>query len=362
MKKKKKLAVAIIMSVLCANMLFQMVGFATRPSEDMMNVSKNEIASDMIQDNYIVIEKRNNWMDFPFVFGNRLLLLSLNDGKEYQIMNYSHISDQFYPMFYVEDRIYGMVGNGKGMKLEIYEVDIRTGKRRKILSKVSLDDYAVANNTIVYGGTEEDVAETLMSYDIENGETTVIDTKISLEDADFEVLGSYEKYIFIYVQEDEEEYILRYDTDVKTVERYILPEDMSEPSDSESEELKKSIVPYGESKLLIAFEEGGLSEYDMETQKISSILLKKEAPDLLYGDRLQVGLGKKNENLYYCVNQKGVYKKNIDSKKTALVIPWDVIVDKRKKYDDIEMVFAKDYAVAVRYKENGEREYQAFPL
>lgn len=361
MKKKKKLAVAIIMSVLCANMLFQMVGFAIRPSEDMMNVSKNEIASDMIQDNYMVIEKRNNWTDFSFVFGNRVLLLSLNDGKEYQIMNYNHILDQFYPMFYVEDRIYGMVGNGKGMKLEIYEVDIRTGKSRKILGKVSLDDYAVANNTIVYGGTE-DVAETLMSYDIENGETTVIDTKLSLEDADFEVLGSYEKYIFIHVQGDEEEYILRYDTDVKTVERYILPEDMSEPFDSESEELKKSIVPYGESKLLIAFEEGGLSEYDMETQEVSNILSEKEAPDLLYGDRLQVGLGKKNGNLYYCVNEKGVYKKNMDSKKAELVIPWDIVVDKRKKYDDIEMVFAKDYAVAVRYKENGEREYEAFPL
>lgn len=362
MKRKYKLVAATIIFILCMNMLFQTIGFAIRPSEDIMNVSKNEIASDMIQDNYIVIEKRNNWTDFPFVFGNRVLLLSLNDGKEYQIMNYSHISDQFYPMFYVEDRIYGMVGNGKGMKLEIYEVDIRTGKSRKILGKVSLGDYAVTNDTIVYGVTGEDGVESLMSYDIENDETNVIDTKVSLEDADFEVLGSYEKYIFVYVQEDEGEYILRYDTDTKALETYTLSEDLSEPFDSESEELKKSIVPYSESKLLIAFEEGGVSEYDMETQKISSILSKKEAPDLLYGDRLQVGLGKKNENLYYCVNKKGVYKKNMDSKKAELVIPWDVIVDKRKKYDDIEMVFAKDYAVAVRYKENGERGYEAFPL
>lgn len=313
----------------------------------------------------MVIEEKNSLKNFPYMFGNQVLIQSLSDGKTYYVMNYQNILNKFSPQFYVGDKIYGQVYNGKGTSYDIYEVDVFTGDRRKILEEANMNDYIVSNGTIVYDKTTLDETEILVARDIVTEDEIVITEKQSAADAYISLLGVYEENIFVCIEEKTQETIIRYNTANKEITEFPLRKDLYENDELYSEGLKDCMLPFGKTKLLIVFSQGGISEYDVETQEITEISSQKEAYNLLYGDSLNTAIGIKNEYLYYCIDGKGVYKKSMNvrrKEKAELIIPWADIVGEGEQYYDISMLFSKDYAVAVLQRESMEEEYKKYLL
>lgn len=346
----------MILSLTCINTLWRGCHLAIRPPKEIAELSKNYIASNNIQGNYIVLDRDNTWRDFPYLFGNRLSLLSLEDGKEYWIMDYQHIMKGFYPFYYEGDKIYGQFIDGLGAYHEIYEVDIITGKRRGIIDKWDMGEYIVLDGKMIYNrGVDANILE---AYDIKKKNTEVIATT---EEDYIHLLSPYGNYAFAYVREETEEYIIRYNTESRQTEKFPLIQDLYEDDSRYEEGFKYSFTPFSEKDMLIAFEEGGIAEYDIETQKYYEVVSPEEASNLLDGDPFNAGIGMRKGRLYYCVDGKGIFKKNKD-KKAELMIPWEEMADKSENDLEISVVFAKDYAVVVTEDSSGIRKYKSFYL
>ncbi|MGN0332610.1 MAG: hypothetical protein ACI4D9_06260 [Lachnospiraceae bacterium] len=148
-----RIILIIVLGIIGVNTLLYCIHYVEHPSKEIQRVSKGTLQCNNIQENYMVIEEKNSLKNFPYMFGNQVLIQSLSDGKTYYVMNYQNILNKFSPQFYVGDKIYGQVYNGKGTSYDIYEVDVFTGDRRKILEEVNMNDYIVSNGTIVYDKT-----------------------------------------------------------------------------------------------------------------------------------------------------------------------------------------------------------------
>lgn len=357
-----KFFLCIILGIACINILIHGYRFS-RKFEDINSISKNAIASDNVQENYMVIEKKNGLLNFPYIFGNRIIIHSLSDEKDYCIMDYQSIMNQFEPSFYDGTKIYGQISDDKGTFCEIYEIDVITGKKKTVLEEEWMDEYIVSNETILYSQATENDTQILVAYDIDSKEKRILTETDSYWDEFIYFPGVYREYIFGYIEKDGDEKIIRYNSEKKEAEEFSVNKELYEKDGVYVEEMKRCMIPFGENKLLVVFDEGGICEYQIDTKMLRKITDKNEASNLLDGNYPNVGMGLKNGYLYYGVNGKGIYRKNIEKtdEKAECVIPWEDVANVEEEYDDISMVFAKDYVVAIRQKKNTEEiEYEAY--
>lgn len=287
------------------------------------------------QGNYIVVCTDNGIKQFPFVFGGRLALVSVSDGKTYILKDNKHFLGGFADASLLGDRVYYFEA-WDGIDQFLYCWDQKSRKEHLVLENV--EEYAVNDGDIFYAKTDN--SSILYVKNLKSDESKII-YKGNPQTGVIDYLSIKENVL--YYSDTGEGALYAKNLETNKIIEYAISE-KEDPDDWVC-----GVFPLEENRLLIATGKSGILLYDTKEftkDKVATIGDISKA-----WNHQTYNLNCIDNSLYYYDKDYTVYKYNLSTKERQKLIDWSSIKVVKDYIDDIYNTsmyfsFSPDYIAA----------------
>lgn len=289
------------------------------------------------QGNYIAVCTDNGIKQFPFVFGGRLALVSVSDGKTYMLKDNKSFLGGFADASLLGDRVYYFEA-WDGISQFLYCWDQKSRKEHLVSGNV--ETYAVNDTDIFY--VKADNSSNLYAKSLKSNEDeSKIIYKGDPETGVIEYLNIKEN--ILYYSDTGKGALYTRNLDTNQVTKYVISENR-DPDDWIC-----SVFPVDDNHLLIATGKSGILLYNTKENTKDKVADTGEINRAW--DYRTYNFTCIDNNLYYYDKDYTVYKYNLKTQDRQTLIDWTSVKEVRDYIEDTENVsmhfsFCPDYIVA----------------
>jgi len=268
------------------------------------------------QGNHLVIPQENTIHQFPFIFGERISMLSLPDGKLSNLVDKKGIIRGLaYPSLQ-GDNLYFFSTWDSAVQGELYWMDIRKKNKPKVVAERVLK-YTLNENEIFFNrvSVKKDGYMDLCQKNIQSNNERVIMRFEQTDYYDFPFLSIRNEVLFYFDEMKSTLYVM--DLQSEKIEKHILS--------SLEDDLVMDIQSISDDVVLIAMSKSGIIEYDLKNNKKMKLLSLGNMNDYLEMNRGRYNIHQKNGNIYYSDKNHSVFSYNVKTKKISEIINWNKV-------------------------------------
>lgn len=186
MRKKKKFSVLYIVIALIIALTFNAIKYMVLLDEKKdisFDVTNKTLKMGTInQDDYVLICEYNGISSAPFIFGGKLVLYSLEDGKRYVLADDKRIFYGISMPCIAGDMVYYFTReDAGGARMALYSLNLLS-KEKRLVSQYNdmYDDIAINEKNIIYTQYDYDIEEEAAFFQYNDGERIKLTTGYAL--------------------------------------------------------------------------------------------------------------------------------------------------------------------------------------